>query len=370
MDTALLAQIDAELKQFVSRHTGKSEQLDARLRGVEQALVALPGSRGLPMGYSDESIGAILTRSDGFKALQGGARQTGKISIGNFHTKVVPPMINAPGPLQPLVPDVRVPGIIMPGLRPLTIRDLLSQNRTQTNLIQYTREDSFTNAAAPVAESIDKPQSNLVFSLHNAPVQTLAHWIAASRQLIDDAAALTDYINQRLVFGLKLVEEDQFLNGDGVGQNISGLLINSTPFSGSLAGTKIDILAAAFEQCAASGFQADAAVVSLKDFWSIATTKNSFGGYILLDPQSTPNPSVWGRPLVVSQKIADGTFLVGNFKLGAAVWDRQDATVEISREHASFFTQNMIAILCEERAALTVFRSTALVSGTFPSVGS
>jgi len=95
-----------------------------------------------------------------------------------------------------------------------------------------------------------------------------------------------------------------------------------------------------------------------------------FGGYILLDPQSTPNPSVWGRPLVVSQKIADGTFLAGNFKLGAAVWDRQDATVEISRGHASFFTQNMIAILCEERTALTVFRSSAFVSGSFSAVGS
>jgi len=100
------------------------------------------------------------------------------------------------------------------------------------------------------------------------------------------------------------------------------------------------------------------------------TTKNSFGGYILLDPQSTPNPRTWGLPLVVSQKLADGTFLVGAFRRGAAIWDRQDATVEVSREHASFFTQNMVAILCEERVALTVFRSAAFVSGTFPGSSS
>jgi HK97 family phage major capsid protein len=370
MDGELLSKMEGDLRAFVSRHQGKNEQLDARLRTLEQAFVARPGAPGLPMGYADDSLGALITRSEGFSALQKGARQTGKIGIGNFHTKVVPPIINSPGPLQPLVPDVRIPGIIMPGLRPLTIRDLLSQNRTQSNLIQYTREDSFTNSAAPVAESIDKPQSGLTFSLHNAPVQTIASWLAASRQIIDDAPALEDYVNTRLLYGLKLVEEDQFLNGNGTGQNISGLLINATAYSGSLTGTKIDILANAIEQVGASGFTADAVVVSLKDFWGIVTTKNSFGGYILLDPQSTPNPRVWGLPLVVSQKIADGTFLVGNFRLGAAIWDRQDASVEISREHASFFVQNMVAILCEERVALTVFRSLAFVSGSFPASGS
>jgi HK97 family phage major capsid protein len=201
-------------------------------------------------------------------------------------------------------------------------------------------------------------------------VQTLGHWIAASRQLIDDAPALSDYINTRLLFGLKLVEEDQILNGDGTGQNISGLLLNSTPFSGSTAGTKIDIIGAAIEQVGASGFQADAALVSLKSFWDIATTKSTIGTYILGDVQNSPVPRVWSLPLVISQKIADNQFLVGNFQLGAAIWDRQDATVEVSREHSSFFTQNMVAILCEERVALTVFRSGAFVSGSFPAVGS
>jgi HK97 family phage major capsid protein len=68
--------------------------------------------------------------------------------------------------------------------------------------------------------------------------------------------------------------------------------------------------------------------------------------------------------------IGDTQFIVGAFRLGASVWDRQDATIEISREHANFFTQNLIAILCEERTALTVFRPLAFVSGNSPAVGS
>ncbi len=35
----------------------------------------------------------------------------------------------------------------------------------------------------------------------------------------------------------------------------------------------------------------------------------------------------------------------------AAIWDRWDATVEVSREHQDFFIKNMVAILCEEKLA-------------------
>jgi hypothetical protein len=52
--------------------------------------------------------------------------------------------------------------------------------------------------------------------------------------------------------------------------------------------------------------------------------------------------------------------------MAAGIWDRDDATVEVSREHADFFIKNMVAVLCEERLALTVFRSDALVGGGFP----
>jgi Phage capsid family. len=67
----------------------------------------------------------------------------------------------------------------------------------------------------------------------------------------------------------------------------------------------------------------------------------------------------------VTKSIPRGQFLVGNFQMAAAIWDRQSATVEISREHSDFFTRNLVAILTEERLALTVFRSDALVLGGF-----
>jgi HK97 family phage major capsid protein len=169
------------------------------------------------------------------------------------------------------------------------------------------------------------------------------------------------------MFGLKLVEENQIVNGDGTGQNLSGLLTNSTAYSGSLGGTNIDQLGRAAEQVALSGFMPDAFIVSLQDAWSIFQTKSTIQTYILSDVQNSPNPKVWGLPLVISQVLPVGTFLAGAFKMAVAIWDRADATIEISREHQDVFVKNLIAILCEERLALTVYRSAAIVHGSFVS---
>src|SRR5690606_15768762 len=54
-------------------------------------------------------------------------------------------------------------------------------------------------------------------------VKTLAHWIPITRQTLQDAAQMRTYVEQRLLDGLRLVESDQLLNGDGTGANILGL---------------------------------------------------------------------------------------------------------------------------------------------------
>jgi hypothetical protein len=53
--------------------------------------------------------------------------------------------------------------------------------------------------------------------------------------------------------------------------------------------------------------------------------------------------------------------------MGATLWDRQQASVEVSREHSDYFVKNMAAVLFEERLALTVFQADAFRYGAYPS---
>lgn len=366
-----LSAMETGLKTFIDTHVNKAKELDLRMMQVEQAIVGRgPGSVGPAGFFGDKSIGEMICQSDGFAALQKGAPGTGKIAVGSFNKDITN---GPPSAAQPLIAPYRMPGIIMPGLRPMTIRDLMPNLRTNSNLVQYSKETVFTNAAAPQAgEGVAKAQSDLTFELQSAPVQTLAHWMAASRQILDDAPALEDYLNARLTYGLKLVEEDQLLTGDGTGQNLSGLITNSTAYNrGTVAGdTDLDVIRRAKTQVRDSFFEADAVIVHPHDWERMELLKTSFGQYLVSVPKDGAPPQLWGMNVVATPAIPVGKFLCGAFRLAAAIWDRYDATIEISREHADFFTRNMVAILCEERLSLTVFRPLALVYGTLPQAGS
>src|SRR5690606_35999762 len=111
-----------------------------------------------------------------------------------------------------------------------TIRSVLINGQTSSDAITFFRETSFTNNAEAVAEASAttgttglKPESALALEEATVSVKTLAPWIPITRQTLQDAAQMRTYVEQRLLDGLRLVESDQLLNGDGTGANILGL---------------------------------------------------------------------------------------------------------------------------------------------------
>ena len=58
-------------------------------------------------------------------------------------------------------------------------------------------------------------------------------------------------------------------------------------------------------------------------------------------------------------------FLVGDFERAATLYDRHAPRIEVSTEHADFFTRNLVAIRAEERLALVTKNSDAMVYGAF-----
>ncbi|MGV8925015.1 MAG: phage major capsid protein [Ewingella sp.] len=269
-----------------------------------------------------------------------------------------------------LIQPMQVPGIIMPGLRRLTIRDLLAQGRISSNSLEYVREELFTNSAATVAEKALKPESDITFSKQTANVKTVAHWIQASRQVMDDAPMLQSYVNNRLMYGLALKEEDQLLNGDGSGDDLEGINHVATAYDSGLnaAGdTRADLIAHAIYQVTESEFSASGIILNPRDWHGIALLKDNEGRYLFGGPQAFTSNMMWGLPVVPTRAQAQGTFTVGGFDMASQVWDRMNASIEVSREDRDNFVKNMLTILCEERLALAHYRPKALIKGTFES---
>ena len=74
---------------------------------------------------------------------------------------------------------------------------------------------------------------------------------------------------------------------------------------------------------------------------------------------------MWRVPVVVSNAMQAGDFILGDFTLGAAVYTREGVTVRTSESHADYFVRNGVAVLAEERCALGIELPRAFVKGTF-----
>jgi HK97 family phage major capsid protein len=208
------------------------------------------------------------------------------------------------------------------------------------------------------------------FDKESVSVVTIPHWIPASRQIIADAPQLADYINTRLIYGLKLEEEDQLLNGEG-GGDIDGLLSNAQAFSEDTEDddTPIDIIRRAILQAELANYPVSGVVMHPRDWANIELHKDSNNRYIWVQVTSGGQLRLWRVPVVPTQSIAEDTFLIGAFSLGAQIWDRESASIRLSEHHSDYFTKNMVAILCEERLALTIYRPQAFVTGSL-TIGS
>lgn len=272
------------------------------------------------------------------------------------------------------------------GHRPTRVRDLFPVAATASNLIEFFKvmgwvENSGDGNAGMVPDRDSnesngfgrKPKSNLKFSPDAAPVRTIAHWEAAHRNVINDVPQLQATINNELLYGLALKEDEQLLNGDGTGENIKGILKTEgiQIYTAPANELRSDSLRKASTIAMLANYPANGYVVHPNDWEQIELQKGNTGTsgdgqYMLFTNIAIGvNAQVWRQPVVETPAISQGTFLNGAFGAGAQVYDRQQASIRIADQHAEMFVQNAIAILCEERIALAVKRPEAFVRGAF-----
>jgi len=341
----------------------KSGELQARQTQVEQLLAKLDNNEGKTS--KSESLGELFTAHEGFEAFAQSANRGVK---GNFSVPLKMAITSLPGSAGANIRPERI-GMIQPLNQRLFIRDLLAKGRTTSNAVEYVRETGFTNNANVVSENPTnpKPESNIIFELDSAPVATIAHWIRASKQVLADVPMLQSYIDNRLRYGLMLKEEGQLLKGSGVGLNINGVFTQAVDYVNPGVTvqneTSLDRLRIAMLQVVLAELDPDGIVLSPIDWTAIELLKNSQNNYLFTQPQGVASPTLWGQPIVATQSMDAGDFLVGAWQQGAQLWDREDVSVTVSTEDRDNFVKNMVTILCEERVGLTVFRPEAFVKG-------
>lgn len=266
-----------------------------------------------------------------------------------------------------LVPGHRVDGIVTPYTRELRIRDVIGTARTTSNSVEWAKETGFTNNARPVTEGTTKPKSDLAFNLVTTPVRTIAHTFKISRQMLDDAPALAAYVGRRGTYGLKFVEEQQVLFGDGTGQNLNGIIPQASAFAPQFSeadDTAFDRVNQAISQAEDADVPVNAIVLNRRDWRRMLGIKDGDERYISSQsPFGLQQQVLWNLPVVATNAMPAGEFLVGAFQDGATIFDRLDVEVLLSTEDDDNFVRNLATVRVESRVALAVFRPEAFVAG-------
>ena len=373
---AIVEKMQGEIEVARTASAESKSALDKAVERIAEAndrLVALEQRTGDEPEAGPESLGAQFTKSDVYKDFAGGRSTVARLNLKTAIINTFPA-----SSVQPLVQGDRQGGIHSTPNRRLTLRDILPVSPTDSNLVEFTRENAFTNNAGPqrdtasplaAIENVTKGESAITFTLATVPVITLAHFIPLSKQVVADSPMLMSYVNGRLVYGLKLKEETQLLLGLGTGGEITGIQTGATAYTveSPQLTNEIDIVRDAITQAQVAEYTPNFIVLNPADWDTIQRFKTGISGdqtYVYGSPhQSWMATPLWGLTPIVTNSQTAGTFLLGDTN-GAMIFDRQQASIEMSNSNGTDFVKNMITLLAEERLALAIFRTEAFITGS------
>jgi len=321
-----------------------------------------------------KSLGQRFVESDEFKSIGNG--RNGYSMNAPFQVKDIFTALPSGTPGDFGTPQRE--GIVERAKRTSRVRDLFPVQQTTTNMIEYFRVSGFTNNAATVAERsgspavfASKPQSSMTVVGVQAPVRTIAHFEVAHRNVLDDEPTLRGIIDNELLYGLRLVEDDQILNGDGTGSNLTGIRetsgIQNQVWSAGVAGdTRIDVIRRAITKSLLAYYEPTGIIVHPNDMEDIELTKDAEERHLMVMSVSLgAEARLWRLPMVMTPAITEGYALVGSFGIGATLYDRMEGSIRVAEQHSDFFIRNAVAVLAEQRLALAVKRPESFVEVHF-----
>ena len=377
-------------------YNGAIAALKSVLEGIkttkaDEAVIAqakdFADSVGVPTDGGDvrariKSLGLTVCDSPEFKAMLGsfpegripskGRVQSSPISVKSLFTGLSSTSAGA------FVVNERTDIVDMLGRKPLTVRDLVAKRRTTSDAVEYVRQSSHTNAAAVVAEATSsaaptvvssvvtpnagggyKPEGSWAFEVVTTNVKTIAEWVPVTKRALADVAQLEGLINDELAADIAEAEEGQILNGDGSGENFTGITATSGIQTQAFSTDLFTSVRKGVTKLRTVGrVNPTALLVNPSDAEKIDLLKDANNVYYYGGPQVIGQRTLWGVPVVESETQTAGTALIGDFSK-AVLWDREQTTVTMTDSHADFFVRNLVAILAEERLAFGVTRPTA-----------
>jgi len=267
-----------------------------------------------------------------------------------------------------VAPDYQ-PGIVFNPDRAEHVRQFLPQGTTTSDLIRYIEEANLSDGTAVKAEGSDAGNTTFDLEVKEAPVRTIAAFVRVSNEMLDDVAGLSAYLGSRLPSKIRVKEDNVLLYGSD-SPALTGITEAASSYVDALADSNVnrfDVLTSAIAQVRDGEYMANAIMVHPDDFYNLLLIKDTNGLYLMPDAFrfGAQAPRIAGVPLIANTAVTTGDFLVGDFAMGAQLFDRQQSSIRFYEQDQDNAIKGVITVVASERIAMPIYRPSAFVYGTF-----
>ena len=376
--------LKGEVKELVGEYNkADQEKLDAEIKQLNERIDKAEMNyqksyNGKNRSVKEQLEHDIVQNKDNKAQLE--AFRAGRASLIKMDTKAaLTTALNASGEA---FPRTIVPGYFFDPTRAVRIRSFLNTGSTTDNTIRYIQEQSYTNNAAFRAEASAYAQSEFVIEDKSVAVKSLGSTIELTKEMLMDDSQMISYISTRLPEKVLNIEDSTILTGDGTSNTFVGLMADATAGGGtqfdettggafydfhaaaeaSAYVNEYDVLVAGINQATLVEYRPSRIILNPTDYHKMISRKDADGQYVQVLQQTG---TILGVPVALNTAMATGSFLIGDFRLGAQLWTREGLSVSFSYENSDNFEKDRVTVKGSERCTLTIYRPNAFVHGTF-----
>ena len=341
----------------------------------EQGVVLTKLQKGEGANVSQESLKSILEgKSSDLAALKGSSSGMNNVKI---ELKAAGDMSFTDNVTGQVPQAYRIPGFNDLPQRETRMLDLPVKATVDSNLIEWVYEANEDGSAGYTAEGQLKNQIDFDLLVGSEKVQKITAFITITDELLDDPSQMESKIRTKLTEKLLQAVEEGYYSGNGT-TNLNGIRNIATAFDPGTFATGaanevenaniVDVIVVAKNQIQlANQAMPTAIVMNPTDVAAMKTVKVSTTDrrYVERVLVSGNTLSIDGTPVVVSNLVAPGEYVVGDFGL-STLYTKQALTIEIGY-NADNFVKNFKTIRAEWRGAAVVETNDrgAFVAGDF-----
>jgi HK97 family phage major capsid protein len=337
-------------------------ELDTAIKSMNDEIAELAQKYSTTTEVIEEkSFGALVLESEGIKSFIDGSTTRGRAEIKNT-------IVNSGNASST---HDQMPGVVPGAFRQLTVMPTVMQGSASSNIIYYSRELLWTNAAAATAEGAAKPESTLTFEEVNVAVKTIPTFLRVSKQALADSTFLASYIERRLRHGVNVATENYVINDTSDGWLAAG---NSTATSPLLT---VDVFGLANKmkmEVIAADYEPSYFYMNPVDWGAAETERRAAGDNAFVAASGAVSyvnngltPMLWGLPVVLSNNVPAGTMICKSSEADMYV-NRESTVVEMFEQDGDNVTKNLVTVRAETRGAELVFRPAAIRTGDISAI--